>query len=395
MNMGYIINDKDFINDNIFKFEKRLESQYTIFLDKNPTFVTYYHINNVNSIADSGLLNVEEILGKESPIQFQKINDFPIYGIDQIKLDLSDEDEGLNSSFEGEGIILPNTIKPLPNDYFIISYLDESYIFMITQIDYDTIKSNNFYRVNFYLKSISNESVKLLENQTLDRFNCIFKNIGTDEKCLIEEDVCDIIVRMNKAYNNIVKRYITLFYSAKFNSLLFNDFSNLIYDKYLTHFVNSNNILNEKDEYNTISLSNQDDGIIFLNEYDESIYPSIEECDIDELRDCRYIYRPITYDQSIFIQYNMDNVRSTLFIDIGTNHYLPEEYISNILSNSNTYSNIIEECLVKYFNGKLTVRHFNIHDFEKFKVSYTLDDFRQVPIMLYIVRKIVTEHIHI
>lgn len=146
--MGQILQDKVFLNANIFQFEKRLESQYTIFLDKIPTFVTYYHISVNNSMTDSGFLNVDEIVGNDSPIKFQKIDDFPIYGIEAIQLDLSDEDEGLNSSYESEGIILPNTIKPLPNDYFTITYLSKEYIFMVNNIDYDTIKSNNFDKFN-------------------------------------------------------------------------------------------------------------------------------------------------------------------------------------------------------------------------------------------------------
>ena len=61
--MGSFISDKTFLNDNIFKYEERLESQYSIFLEETPTFTTYYHINTVESITDSGLLNVEECQG--------------------------------------------------------------------------------------------------------------------------------------------------------------------------------------------------------------------------------------------------------------------------------------------------------------------------------------------
>lgn len=393
--MGYIINDKDFINDNIFKFEKRLESQYTIFLDKNPTFVTYYHINNANSIADSGLLNVEEILGPQSPIEFQKINDFPIYGIDQIQIDLAEEDEGLNGSYSGEGIILPNTIKPLPNDYFLISYLDQSYAFMITNIAYDTIKSNNFYRIEFYLKSISDAVKDLLENQTLEKYNCIFKNIGTDDKCLIEEDICELILRVNKAYKNIVERYITLFYSKKFNSLLFNDFSHFNYDKYLTHFVNKYGLLNEKDDYNTIVLSNQDDGLFFLNEYDESFYTVLEDCDLSSVRCCKYTHRPITYDQSIFLLYNLDNVRSVLFIDIGQNDYIEPSTIEKILTNSKDWSDVIEEALVKYFNKSLNIRQFSIDALERYKITYSMRDFTMIPMLMFIIRKMVAQNLRV
>ena len=43
--MAYLIQDRQFINENIFKFEQRLDSQYNRFLNKNPSFVTYYNIS--------------------------------------------------------------------------------------------------------------------------------------------------------------------------------------------------------------------------------------------------------------------------------------------------------------------------------------------------------------
>ena len=215
------MNEKTFINDNIFKYEKRLESQYSIFTEKTPTFVTYYHINNINSITDSGLLNVDRILGHESPLKYQKIEDFPIYGIDQIKLDLNDDEEGLTSSYDSEGLILPNTIKPLPNDFFTVSYLDESYLFMITTIDYDTIKSNNYYKIGFTLKTISNDSLKNLNDQVLEKYTCVFKNIGTEDNCLIQEDAYNSLQELNSVYDTLVNKYISLFYNKRYNSFLF------------------------------------------------------------------------------------------------------------------------------------------------------------------------------
>jgi hypothetical protein len=256
--MGQILQDKVFLNANIFQFEKRLESQYTIFLDKIPTFVTYYHISVNNSMTDSGFLNVDEIVGNDSPIKFQKIDDFPIYGIEAIQLDLSDEDEGLNSSYESEGIILPNTIKPLPNDYFTITYLSKEYIFMVNNIDYDTIKSNNFYKINFHLKSISDQGVDNLNRQVLEKYQCIFDNIGTDDKCLILEDEMIKLNQLMEIYHKISKKYMTYFYSNKYNSVIFDTGNgNFLYDRYLTYFINKNQLLKEDRSYRSLFLSNE------------------------------------------------------------------------------------------------------------------------------------------
>ena len=391
--MGYIINEKTFINENIFKFEKRLESQYSLFLEKNPTFVTYYHINNVNSITDTGLLNIESILGRNSPLRFQRIADLPIYGLDYIKLDLSDEEEGLNSSFEGDAIILPNTIKPVPNDFFSITYLDKRYLFMITQIDYDTIKSNNFYKINFFIRSLDDENYQYLESQVLSRYDCIFKNIGTDDKCIILEDSHKIIDKIESVYTQLVQKYITLFYSKKFNSLVMVDANGMItYDKFLTHFINSNQLLNKREEYNTITLFNEDYGDMFPIAYQESIFTAIEENDMSSLDYVRYALTGVTYPQSIFKYYSMNNVRSVVMVDVGNNEYIPNNLIDqiryDIISNDMSY---FHELMVKYFNNNLnSIYALSIERIDKYKMKYTMSDFIFVPICLYILRNCVT-----
>lgn len=395
--MGYIINEKPFFNDNIFKFEKRLESQYSVFLDKNPTFVTYYHINNINTITDGGLLNIDEVLGHESPLRFQKIADFPIYGIEQIKLDLSDEDEGLNSSYEGDAVILPNTIKPLPNDFFTISYLDKTYLFMITQIDYDTIKSNNFYKINYILRSMDNENAGALELQVLEKYNCIFKNIGTEENCLIQEDAYKVIQLIDKVYSQLVEKYINLFYSKKFNSLIMVGADGIItYDKFLTHFVNSNQLLNKREEYNTITLFNEDYGDLFPITYQECIFSAIEDLDIDAVGYERYALTGVTWHQSIFKYYSVNNVRSLILLDSGTNEYIPDSVIdgvkTNTLSDDMTY---FQSILVKYFNNTIdSIYALDIERINKYKMRYTRDDFVMVPICLYILRHYVDKFMH-
>lgn len=386
--MGYMIDDKKFINENIFKFEKRLESQYTIFTDKTPTFVTYYHINNTNSMADNGFQNVEKIFGKNSPVRFQEIHDFPIYGIENIKMDLSDEEEGLNGSFEGEGIILPNTIKPLPNDFFTISYLSKVYIFMVTSIDYDTIKSNNYYKINYYLRTDSEETYELAQEQILEKYECVFENIGTDDKCLIKSEEYVILNQLEKIYCSYAEKYNVMFYSGKFNSYLFGCGDNLIYDKYLSHFINKNGLFNEEGEYRTIILTNEDWNDRFIPEYDMSFFTAIEDKRLSDVEHTKCAYPSIAYGDSIFVRYNMNNVLSTLLIDTGNKEYIPDELIDNILHNvDHPNSSIFNNMIVNYFNdGYDSIYNLNLDKLSDYKMRYTYENFLLIPIVLFIMR---------
>ena len=76
-NMARILTEKRNINDNVFEYEKRLQSPYNRYIDKFPTYVTYYHISNDNTTVNEGWKDTEQLLGENSSLRFQKITDFP------------------------------------------------------------------------------------------------------------------------------------------------------------------------------------------------------------------------------------------------------------------------------------------------------------------------------
>lgn len=389
--MGRIINDKEFINDNIFKYEKRLESQYTIFLEKNPTFVTYYHISGINSTTDNGFVNIDSKLGSDSPLKYQLIKDFPIYGIDDIKLDLSEEEEGLTSDYNGEGIILPNTVIPLPDDMFQISYLDNDYLFIVTGIDYDTIKSNNFYKISFSIKSLDRDSVDDINSQVFEKYICDFKNIGTEEKCIIEEGSYETILTLHKLYTDMVDRYTTLFYSKKFNSFIFTTGNSIIYDKFLTHFIMNNALFNTDDSYNTYMLTNEDYGLAFPVQYDDSIYRIIETRNIENLTYVRYMTTGITYQDSIFNYYNkLSNTKSVWFIDTGDNQYISDDIINAIEQKEIPLgTDILDDIFITYFIQDHNIYSIDIDRLKHYRLQYTFDDFVKVPMVLFMIKTII------
>jgi hypothetical protein len=393
--MGTLIPDQNFLNDNIFLFEKRLGSQYTIFFDnKTPTFTTYYHINNINSITDTGFQNVEQIFGSDSPIRFQRIENFPIYGIESIVPDLNDDEEGLDVSFDSDAIILPNTIKPLPNDIFVIDYIGKKFMFMITEVKYDTIKSNNFYSIGYTLKN--GGSIAEVEKQVLERYNCIFENIGTDDKCLIKSEDFDTIGELSAWYKKISRDYVMSFYNQRYNSFLFQSGSTSVYDRYLTHFINNNSLFSDPQSFNTIRLSNEDYDNTFLMEYEDCIYRMLEEKDIDSLDIVRTFQWAISYPDSIFKYYGVHCVRSIRFIKTGDVIYVPDELITNIKTNTVMDKNyILGNILIKYFNNSITsLNDIDIDGLKKYRLHHTFEDFVLLPMVLFCISKSIKSLMH-
>ncbi len=290
--MGTLLNEKEFLNKNIFNYTGRMESQFTRFLTTQPTFVTYYKINSNETTTDLGLYNVETLIGNRSPVKYNKIIDFPVYGLDDIRLDIDDGDEGLNTNYTADVIILPNTIVPSPNDMFFITYLDKSFVFIVTSMEYDTIKSNNFYKVGIALKDISDVIQDQLDEQVVDTYDCVFRNIGTEDKCILRSDDHEKCKELSLIKERLQENFMLHYYSDFFNTIVVrgND-ENYIYDKYLVKFIIENKLLFNQYSYKTIALSNilwnRADDII----YSTSVYTDIERgnvlrengCDIDIL----------------------------------------------------------------------------------------------------------------
>ena len=118
--MATILNEQKMIEDNVFQFEERARSPLIRFTDKTFTPVIYFHINNLKSTTDQGFVDVAELLGDNSPIKFQRIDNFPLYGLEAIMVALQDGDAGIDGSYDGEAYVMPGTIVPSPNDYFLI-----------------------------------------------------------------------------------------------------------------------------------------------------------------------------------------------------------------------------------------------------------------------------------
>lgn len=314
--MGYLLNEEKYINQNVFLFEERINSQIGRFIDKSPSYVTYYHINSNSSSVDLGFENVDKTLGDNSPIRFNKINSFPIYGIDQIVVSLDMDDTGLDGSYDGgEGIILPNTIIPMPNDYFTINYLDRIFTFMVTDIQYDTIRSNNFYKVVFSLKSVSGDAYDKLEKQTVESYTCFVENIGTEEHAIIRDDVAVRLQDMSKAYRYLAEEYYNLFYNKKYNVLLFEmENGTKLYDAYQTQFINTHSLLHDGHDYKVVRLSEEDSHPRMKARYRKSIYGALENQDKHLLNDFHFWTNYLNNDESIFNFYNERNLRVVHFL---------------------------------------------------------------------------------
>lgn len=313
--MGYLNIANDMVNNTTNLLDNVLNSKFTTYLQGNgtPMFVTYYNIDDTTSTTNNGTFTPDQALGPNSPLRFNKIENFPVYGLKDL-IPSIDELEGnlYDLTIDGEVVILPNTIKPNGYDYFVCYYLDSYIIFTVTNIEFSSIKSNNYYKLSISLKDINHpEYLDCLNNQTVHNYIAKLDNIGTQDRVILESQIDIEVTQLQKVRDHLIEYYIDSFYDKRYNclilrnELLTKDFS--VYDPFLTKFIIDNNILDTP--YKFIHLVNFDYRKEVDMFYNRSIYKCLETHNCSKLQ--KYYLEPVTFrtvDTNPFAYYGEETV---------------------------------------------------------------------------------------
>lgn len=236
--------------DNLVEATKsKFKNPYYIFSEQKPTKVNYYSQNKEKSTLDEASGLYEAHLGNSSPFVFHKINDFFIYGIEQISVDYNVGDYGTEADpITGEGTILPNTITPRPGDFFSISYLKEPLLFKVTSVTSDTLDTGaNIYKIEYSLEYIS--SIDTIEEQVEKKFNFIVNNVGTDFKTIIQDCDYNLAVQLEALIEQLIIRFENVFFDRRLQTFVYDHDGWNMYDPFVIEFLIRNKVLKFGDEY--------------------------------------------------------------------------------------------------------------------------------------------------
>ena len=399
--MAYIINEQKMVEDTTFQFENRFKSPTARFIDTTPVFVTYYHVDTDNTTVDEGFLDVASVIGHRSPIRFNKIENFPLYGMDQIVLNIAEDDQGLDTTWDGDGIVLPKTIKPVPNDFFVIPTLKDYYIFRVTNIQYDTVMPDNYYKIEFKLEYIDSTKLEEIEKQVLEEHICVLENIGTETNCIIEKSSYQKIKEIEKMYAEIKDLYMAMFYNDRHNVFLCEIEDNkLLYDPLQTYFINIHKLFNNKNDLSTIILTDQYDDPKRKYKYAKSVYKFLETRDMKLLSMFKYTTRPGTsIRESSFRKWHDRNIEvldTPMVIPDDSNSIFSRDYMEAIKLNApveSEYASLIQRYLR---SEKLTIKDISMElDTELIYLNNSIEVFFFTPFIMYIIRDIIEKELHV
>lgn len=370
-----------------------LDNPYYLYTDKKASACTYYNINTTMTTLDEATRGNYSEISAHSPLRFNKIKNFYIYGVTKIEPNLDITEFGIESSdITGEAIVLPKTIIPYPGDYFYLTQIDKPYLFKVTAVNPNTLDTGaTLYRINYTL--VASDGLKNIQPQVVKVFNFNIGDAGTNTTTsLVEEGVYNNAVTMQDYATTLKDYYISMFYDPKIQGFAYayqpftegwsqmngepqhlhllnmtkcpcKPFGFKVYDPYLVEFLIRNKILSGSTNY--IYVTQQ----MFLQstfgiDYDRTIFSSLEDNNInkhygysvgnllycDQKLSLLYAY-PMDY---FYMEYNKLN-SGFFYISI-----FDDPDFKNKVKNNESTSNALKNIIIKFFNKEqITIDDLN------------------------------------
>ena len=374
----------------------KIRNPYYVFTDKKPTKVTYYAQNIEKSTIDeaSGLYGSH--LGVDSPIKFNKITDFLLYGVSRININLDSGDFGV----EGEDItgdevlVLPDTIIPRPGDFFAIDYLEEGVLFKVTGVNTDTLNTGaNIYAINYILDKT--DSIDQIEAKVVKKFNFIVNNVGTDFKTVIRDCDHDLIERIEALIEGLIVKFNDIFFDPKLQTFIINYDGWLMYDPFLIEFMIRNGILKFGSEYIYVHHAMATNRT-FSMDYMRTFFHALENKG-EEIRCSLYASADMIQDPNSLFATRLEDYYWIRHIDSSTNKTRIRLFDMDIIEHikSNTYyergnSKETYNLWIAYFNNDNNFINGNMVELVK-NMNYmeNIDVFYMLPITIFILEEFV------
>lgn len=376
----------------ISNVKKIINNPYYLHNNASQSISTYYNLNTTMTTLDEATRSNYAELSTDSPLRFNKINNFYLYGINKIEPSLEVTEFGLEGSdIQGDAIILPNTIIPYPNDLFCLDQLDKKYIFRVTAVNPNTLDTGAvMYKINYSLAS--SDGVEHIEPQVVKEFIFSIENYGSNFGCLIESATASRVQDIERYTIMLKDYYISIFYDSKIQSFAYlRNGCFKVHDPYLIEFMIRNSILKGSTQY--IHLDQQ----VYLSstfgvEYDRTFFSALEDKNPDK-HYCKCAGHLILCTQTLSLLYAypqdyycMDYSRLNNkfhMIDI----FNDPSFMDKIRNNEDT-TNVLKDIVIGYFNN-IDITDEILNDLDH--VDYMENDelYYLIPFVIYCMEKYV------
>lgn len=398
-----IFNEESLINGNIFKFEQRLQSHVNKYVENGIILATYFSQRENATTVDRGTRDIDQLFGKKSPLRFNEIENFPLCGFGQTNPDNTDENQIEDINVEGDCLVLPSTIVPKPMDFFIINHLKMRAIFEVTNVIYDSMKVNGYYKIHYRLHSTSDETIENLRNQTVERYHADLNAVGSNINPIIQKDDFVLRTQVQQMVNKMIQSYRSLFYNQRHNCFLYHDHQTGLdyFDLCGNEFMAKHGIMNYENSSNVIILHEKVREMQMAYFYNNSVYNWLELGAPSRLLQKFYYILNYAegYPESSFNRWGDGDIQIMQPIPLQSVGILNQDYSffddkqfnSFLNGNIEPTSSEYDKLIWKYINkpSNLSIQDVSLYTADVLLSSVKqIDVFIYTPIVIYIIRKI-------
>ena len=271
---------EDIIKNNIDTYIKDSTQAYPNFLDTAPVFVTYYSKSAYKSTYDESFEAYNEIVGSESPNKYHKIENLPIYSLDTSDFGTDLSDDGWTGEVSSSGILLPDMVKPLPDDLIELSIHSKKYLFQVTNGTSDNFGNSKFYKISFRLSQYKKDEA---ERQVSETFKVDYNLIGKGASPVVQKNYHEFLDILRAKYDALLGAYKETFFDSSSQAFVFKDLG--ILDQFLNTFLTNNGLLTPFTQYrNSTVISPTLKKYTKLQEYNKTIFAQMERIEFEAVR---------------------------------------------------------------------------------------------------------------
>ena len=404
--MGYLKTANTLVKNSQNELDKILQSGAAISITGlgEPILVTWVNVNSEKSTALNGLETVDELLGENSPLRYNKVEGLPAYGIarDIQNLEMSLDDNGiLDMNWEIEPVIPPNTVIPSPYDYLIYKFASgRTAVFRVNDVKTSTAiaMTNGFYKVPMHLVDIdSHEYETRIERQVEDELEVNLDRVGTNKRCIINSKTLEDIRELDKLIRQTVSDYVDTFFNHRYNSFIYRGYGDtglIVYDPNLTRFIINHKLLEYYPDIVQPIVIDQDE--TFRADYNKTIFRAVEMREWRRIKSLCYELtnftrqrtNPFTYwgEENVYLLKTYEDKE----VRYPKNTYMDFNWLYNIrtVQESPTVT-MIENSIIRYFQRDTFDKFLSKNDIEQLRnviqePEYSETFFYLIPIVLFI-----------
>lgn len=255
---GLIYDEGSLVDAQMYKYDKFLHSRINKYTGSGRTLVTYYNIDESNTTDSLGFDNAYQIIGVDSPLRYRRIENMILLGMSPLSPENGNAGSTTvrNYNLSGDAFIIPGTVMPKENDFFIVKHLKMTHLIRVTEVTQDGLNTDGSYRISYSLYTTEPDEISMLNKQVCGQFVMDLQTVGGEDLTpVIGKEDYELRSRLIRMTDDMVENYIANYYSDRHNCFLLNLNGRTLFDPCGNLFMAKNGLMIRDNAHGNIVLN--------------------------------------------------------------------------------------------------------------------------------------------